>query len=88
MKATTNIDFLLVNFGLTATCCLSSRHLKTYIFSVLYPTIDCILRKYIVFTMHLGHLINNIFVAAPVLWRVRTYKRSCLVGKFMANPVN
>ena len=88
MKATTNIVFLRVNCGLTATCCLSFRQLETSIFNVLYPTIGCILRRYIVFTMHLGHLINYIFVAAPVLWRVRTYRRSCLVEKFMANPVN
>ena len=87
MKATTNIDFLRVNFGLTATCCLSFRQLKTSIFNVLYPTIHCILIKYIVFTMHLGHLMNYIFVAAPVLWQARTYRRSCSVGKFMANPV-
>ena len=84
VKATTNIVF----FGLTATGCLSFRQLKTSIFNVLYPTIDCILRRYIVFTMHLDHLMNYIFVAAPVLRRVRTNRRSCSVGKFMANPVN
>ena len=86
VNATTNIVFLRVNFILRATCFPSFRQLNPSIFNVLYPTIDCILRRYIVFAMHSDHLMNYIFVTAPVLWRVRTYRRSCSVGKFKANP--
>ena len=77
MKATTNTVFLRVvlstNQNFHFQCLISNDRLYSEKVHCLYHA--------------LGSSHELYLVAALVLWWVRTYRRSCSVGKFMANPL-